>query len=128
MWRRVMLFGLLPSAMLAAAGPAPVRWNDILRQPAEWYGGAEARAVADSLLLYQTESGGWPKNTDMTQPPSAEFLANTAPDHRAATIDNNATTTQIAYLARTVTAHAEPRYRDAVLRGVDYLLAAQYEN
>jgi len=128
MTRRVLLFGLVLAAVFPAARPAPVRWNDILRQPAEWYGGAEARTVADCLLLYQTESGGWPKNTDMTQPPSAEFLASTAADHRAATIDNNGTTTQVAYLARVATATGEARYRDAALRGVDYLLASQYES
>jgi len=58
-----------------------VTWHDILKQPAEWYRSAEARAIADHVLQFQTESGGWPKNADMTQPPSAEFLASTAADH-----------------------------------------------
>jgi PelA/Pel-15E family pectate lyase len=110
------------------ASPAAVRWNAILQQPAEWYASAEARAVADSVLLYQTESGGWPKNTDMTAPPSAAFLAETAFDHRAATIDNSATTTQLQFLARVLAARPDVRGRTAFERGVDYLLAAQYPN
>ena len=48
-------------------------WDAILRQERAWYATAEATAVAQSVLLYQTESGGWPKNTDFTQPPSEEF-------------------------------------------------------
>lgn len=112
----------------AAASPAAVRWNAILQQPAEWYASAEARAVADSVLLYQTDSGGWPKNTDMTLPPSASFLAETAFDHRAATIDNSATTTQLQFLGRVLAARPDVRYRAAFERGVDYLLAAQYPN
>ena len=60
-----------------------VRWSEILRQDSGWYATDEARAIADTVLLYQSESGGWPKNTDMSQPPSAEFLASTAPDRRS---------------------------------------------
>lgn len=112
----------------AASLAATVRWNAVLKQSPEWYAGAEARAVADHVLLYQTASGGWPKNVDMTPPPSAEFLASTAADRRAPTIDNGATHTQLRFLALLVTATGEARYRAAFERGFDYLLAAQYEN
>ncbi len=105
--------------------PGAVRWNDIQRQPAAWYATAEARAVAASIILYQDPSGGWPKNTDMTVPPSAEFLA-LKPSARAPTIDNKGTTTQLTYLALVVTATGDPALRAAFERGFDYLLAAQY--
>ncbi len=120
--------GLLALLLLTGSSRAAVRWNEILRQPAEWYATSEARAVADSVLLYQTDSGGWPKNTDMTAPPPAEFLASNAADHRAPTIDNGATTTQLRFLARVVTATNGEAVRAACLRGLDYLLAAQYAN
>jgi len=112
------------------AGPlaAQVRWNAVLRQPAEWYATAEARAIADSVLLYQTAEDGWPKNTDMTAPPTAEYLAAIHSDHPGATIDNGGTTTQIAFLARVVTATNGERHRAAVLHGLDYPLVSQYEN
>lgn len=122
MIRRLLLLALLP-AMMAGA----VRWNDLNRQPAEWYAGDEARAVAASILRYQSPEGGWTKNTDMTAPPSAEFLA-LPPGHRAPTIDNKATTTQLEYLARVVTATGDPVFRAAFDRGLDYLFAAQYPN
>ena len=120
-----LFIALLGGAAPVSAAPA---WKQILKQPPGWYGGAEARAVADNVLLYQTASGGWPKNVDMTLPPSAEFLASTAADHRAPTIDNGATHTQLRFLARVVTATGEPRYRAAFERGFDYLLTAQYAN
>lgn len=109
-----------------AAAAAPVRWNDLLKQPAEWYATAEARGVAANILQYQDPSGGWPKNTDMTAPPSTKFLAADNASHRAPTIDNKATTTQLAYLAQVVTATSDAALRAAFERGLDYLLAAQY--
>src|SRR5205814_4891379 len=45
-----------------------------------------------------------------------------------ATIDNGATFTQLEYLARVYTAQKLERPRAAFLKGLDYLLAAQYEN
>lgn len=123
MIRDLLFLALLPAVMAGA-----VRWNDINRQPAEWYAGDEARVIAANLVQYQTKEGGWPKNTDMTPPPSAEFLADTASDHRAPTIDNGATTTQVAFLARVLTARGDAGLRAAFDRGFDYLLEAQYAN
>ncbi|MGH9374171.1 MAG: pectate lyase [Vicinamibacterales bacterium] len=104
----------------AQAVTSSVRWADVLDQAEAWYAGADARRVADSVLRYQRSSGGWPKNIDMTVPPTEERPA------ADATIDNGATTTQIRLLARVFQATAEPRYRDAARRGIDYLLEAQY--
>jgi PelA/Pel-15E family pectate lyase len=120
--------GWLLLFVLGTGGHAAVRWNDINRQPAAWYATAEARTIADSILQYQTEAGGWPKNTDMLQPPSAEFLASDKFDHRAPTIDNNATITQLRYLALVLTAakDGEPAPQAAFDRGFDYLIASQY--
>jgi len=44
------------------------------------------------------------------------------------TIDNSATYTQLAYLARIFTAKKLERHRDAFLKGFDYLIKAQYAN
>ena len=130
MFPRRVLAVLALWSVLAVAGRAGVPWHDILRQPADWYGTAEARAVADCVLQFQTGSGGWPKNVDMTRPPTAEFLASIAADHRAPTIDNNATHTQLRFLALVIAATpaAKPAYREAFARGFDYLLLAQYPN
>jgi PelA/Pel-15E family pectate lyase len=127
-FRRVAFLSLLALAPVAGAAATGVPWGKVLAQPAAWYASPEAAAVAASVIQYQTPAGGWPKNTDMTAPPSAEFLAETKPDHRAATIDNGATTTQLAYLARFVAATGDAAAQAAFERGFDYLLAAQYAN
>lgn len=49
-----------------AAGEEPsgnweVRLRPFMREKPEWYVGAEAVRIADNVLLYQCDSGGWPK-------------------------------------------------------------------
>jgi len=100
-----------------------VTWGAVLDQPAGWYGTPSARAIADNVLQYQRSDGGWPKNIDMTAPP-----AGTASGDLKSTIDNGATTTQLQLLARVFAAARDVRYRSAALRGIDYLLDAQYAN
>lgn len=116
------------------AATAHIKWRDALKQKPDWYAGAEALRVADSLLLYQREVGGWPKNIDMAAPLSEKEragllkLKTETGNESAATIDNGATFTQLEYLARVYTAQKQERHREAFLKGLDYLLAAQYEN
>jgi PelA/Pel-15E family pectate lyase len=100
----------------------------VLQQKPDWYASAVARAVADSVLLYQSPAGGWPKNTNLATPPSVAFLAGTDADLLANTIDNDATTLPMQFLALMVQATRDARYRRAFERGLDYLLAAQYPN
>lgn len=127
---RLFRWGLAAGLLFLAVGStrAAVSWHEVLRQPAEWYGSVEAGAIATSVLQYQTKEGGWPKNHDMTAPPDAEFLAETKFDHRAPTIDNDATSTELQFLARVATVQNSAPCREAVIRGLDYLLASQYEN
>lgn len=127
MQRRGSSAGIL-LLVIAGSMPAAVRWDDISRQRAEWYASAEATAIAASIAQYQTPEGGWPKNTDMTRLPSKAFLDETKFDHRAPTIDNGATTTQLHFLAQVLTAEPDDTLRAVFLRGFDYLLAAQYAN
>jgi len=122
--RVLALVSLCAACATVSAGGQGVGWADVLTQADAWYATAEARAVADSVRSYQEPSGGWPKNIDMTVPRPAQ----PAPDRPEATIDNQATFTQVRYLARVYRATHVDRDRDAALRGVDYLLAAQYRN
>ena len=123
---------LKPDPATAPARWPPIKWHDALNQPAAWYASADARDLADTLLLYQFPNGGWPKNREMTLPPAAEAAARSAPvpaDEQMPTIDNNATHEQLRFLARVISAHnGSDAHRAAVIRGIDYLLAAQYPN
>jgi PelA/Pel-15E family pectate lyase len=120
-----------------------------LDREASWYGSPEARHIADVIVSFQTPAGGWGKNMNMGGParvrgqsfvpdnsnrfPSlGDFDAARDPSwHYVGTLDNDATTTQMHFLAN-VQANI-PRadgevYRAAFLRGVHYLLASQYPN
>lgn len=136
--RRRMRIPRLPCilCLLLAFFPAllcgQVRWNQALRQTADWYGTDAAAALAASLLLYQMPSGGWPKNTDFSRPPSGQFLTDLHAGKDSATIDNQGTTLPLRFLARVLSAApaapASATLRIAFERGFDYLLAAQYPN
>jgi len=114
-----------------------VSWRNAMRQPAAWYGGAEAVRIAENLLLYQRDVGGWDKNIDMAlalgPTDRAEIEKQKREREAHSTIDNDATYTQMRYLARVYTATKDtatkdPRFEAAFRRGLDYLLKAQYPN
>jgi PelA/Pel-15E family pectate lyase len=115
------------------ANPQPARdiaWKDCLNQPAAWYGSVEAIRIADNLLVYQRRNGGWPKNIDMAKAlgPAERAGVVDEKDQADSTIDNQATYTQIRFLARVFAATHVDRFKAAALSGLDYLLAAQYPN
>jgi PelA/Pel-15E family pectate lyase len=118
----------LPAQETNAPANAP-RWgNSYLRQKPEWYATTEARRLADNLLQHQSPVGGWPKSVDFAATPTAESLADAVSGGRANSLDNDATTVPMQYLALAAQATGDERYRQSFLRGVDYLLAAQYPN
>jgi PelA/Pel-15E family pectate lyase len=109
---------------LAAGGAAPAATSGprkYLDKPAAWFAGDEARRVAANVLSYQADLGGWPKNIDTTAGPYRGDRQALRP-----TFDNDATTDELRLLARMYKATKDARYRDAVLKGVDYVLKAQY--
>jgi PelA/Pel-15E family pectate lyase len=108
------------------AAAQTVRWGQILDQPAGWYGSREAIAIAGIVRQWQRADGGWPKDVDMSAQPAG--TAARPPKIPDSTIDNGSTVTQIRFLDRVFAAAGETRDREAAVRGVDYLLAAQYMN
>ena len=113
-----------------SSGDDHVAWKRCLGQKASWYSGNEAVRIAENVLLHQRSSGGWPKNTEM----AVVFTAGGKSKLRAektrkdSTIDNGATCSQLRYLAKVCTATGNARFKAAFLKGVDYLLEAQYAN
>lgn len=90
----------------------------------------EARRIAENVLAFQRCTGGWPKNIDMARRMNDKELAKVIKDKSRrddSTIDNNATTAQMIFLARLYRQTKDIRYRDAFLQGVEYLLSGQYE-
>jgi len=94
------------------------------------YRAVEAAKIADNILLYQRNNGGWPKNYDMQAiltDDQKDSLIRTKDDTRT-TFDNTTTYSQIEYLAKVYTATKIEKYKIACLKGIDFILSAQYPN
>lgn len=91
----------------------------------------EAKRIADNLVLYQLESGAWQKNVyfpaEITAEQKKEISANKK-HVEWGTIDNGSTTTEIIYLSKMYNVVRDEKYKKAALKGIEYLLEAQYEN
>ena len=90
----------------------------------------EAIRIADNVLLYQRNTGGWPKNIDMATVLGESAVANIVRQkpETDSNIDNGATYTQLTFLARVYQAKKLERHKESFLKGLDYLLKAQYAN
>jgi PelA/Pel-15E family pectate lyase len=120
-----------------------------LDRDAAWYGTTEARHIADVIVSFQTPAGGWSKNLDMSgalRAPGQSYAPDNLSKHPGAddfdaprdphwnyvgTLDNDATNTELHFLI--LVSAATPGaggdlYRASFLRGVRYLLAAQFPN
>ena len=116
-----------------------VSWSDVSRQSPLWYQTDEAARIADQVILYQKDNGGWEKNRDMTMmltQAEREKLLKEKSDTSETTIDNRTSYTQVAFLAKAITGSLQkttpptnfPKHKEAFFKGLDYLLAAQYES
>jgi PelA/Pel-15E family pectate lyase len=106
-------------------------WKFVATQmPDSWYGSEESKAVAENVLLYQRSVGGWPKNIPMHRPLSDSEKANQLrkKDTLDAILDNDATTTEMKFLARMYNKTGIEKYKSSFFTGLNYLLKAQYEN
>ena len=121
---------LVCAAESISAQRADIRWNAILKQPSHWYATSDALRIADNVLLYQRNSGGWPKNIDMAAALSDREREQLVKQKGAtdSTIDNGATYTQLVFLAKVHELQPRSSHREAFLKGFDYLLKAQYNN
>jgi len=94
------------------------------------YKSTELTAIADNILLYQKENGGWQKNYDMQAILTAE-QKDTLLQHKRetnTTFDNRTTYSHIAALCKVNAVSPNDKYKQAALKGLDFILAAQYPN
>jgi hypothetical protein len=103
-------------------------------QPAAWYNSNEAKEVAENVLLYQKNAGGWPKNIDMhlilTDAEKTVIASEKGSTESAkmSCLDNDATTTEMRFLAKMFKYVKDERYKEAFGKGLDFLVDAQYPN
>ena len=121
-----------------------------LDMPDGWYARPESRHIADCVISFQTPAGGWSKHTDFTKHLRApgEAFAMDNSSHLVSsndfdiptdvnwnyigTFDNNATYTELSFIAKVITANPgatnAPAWRAAFFHGLDYIIAAQFPN
>lgn len=110
---------------------AQKRSNPLRETSPAFFKTAEARRIGDQVILYQRVTGGWQKNVDMSRRLTDEEREQVLAEKNRrddSTTDNDATTTQMNYLARLYQATRDKRYKEAFDRAVDYLLSGQYAN
>lgn len=108
-----------------------INWKTAQNQNSDWYGSSEAIKIAGNVLLYQNNNGGWLKNIDMTKELGDKEKAQLKKEKSKSsgtTIDNGATHTQMKFLAKVYANSGQDRFKTGFLKGLDYLLEAQYEN
>ena len=94
------------------------------------YKQTEITNIANNILLFQKNNGGWPKNYDFFAilTPEQKNSVKAAKGETNTTFDNGNTYTQIAALAIAFKATGVEKYKTACLKGLEFVLKAQYKN
>lgn len=102
--------------------------NPVANQPR--YKETEIKKIADNIILYQRDNGGWPKNYDMQAILTREQVDSLVRTKAIlnTTFDNSTTYTHIEYLVRAYALLKTEKYRNASLKGINFILSAQYPN
>jgi len=94
------------------------------------YKPTEISKIADNMLLFQKENGGWPKNYDffaILTPEQVKIVAS-GKNQTNTTFDNGTTYTQIAALAIAYQVTKLEKYRTGCIKGLEFILQSQYNN
>lgn len=130
--KRVLVVLFVSLSIAATAQEKPKSWKSITETKDEkFFATDEAKAIAENVLLYQRKIGGWPKNIEMQNPLSVEdkkAVADLKSEDKGCTTDNGATIQEMNYLSKMYKQNPDERYKAAFLKGLDYLLEAQYNN
>jgi PelA/Pel-15E family pectate lyase len=116
--------GLMVLALSLSQTPAPAAvpdWKSLAARPDAWHRSPEGLATVANVLSHQSSRGSWPKNLDTT---AKRFEGDKGT--LAGTFDNGATVGEVRFLSRAFRVTGDPNCREAVIRAVDHILAAQY--
>lgn len=128
-----LVLTLLGGLLLAAAAPAGA--HHFVTGLRENYTTGDLQAdiaQGDALISWQMEHGGWTKGMEAQyrrvwngREPRSSQVRNGV---ELGTIDNDATVKELLFLASLYKRSGEARFKEAVQRGIDYLLTMQYES
>ena len=134
----VLLWIALPCAALAQGPEITLRgfqdginhWQSRHGTTYPRYRPDQYRQIADNLVLLQRRGGGWAVNQDpqriLDDTARAQALADQATP--GGSFDNRNVYTQVAYLGEAFARSGDVRYRDAAVRGLDFILAEQIDS
>jgi len=112
---------------LAAFSDGIKHWQDRHGKDYARYEPGQVTEIADNLLLYQRNNGGWVENRDpariLDDKEKTALLAEKS--EARSSFDNRNIYSQIEYLAAAFGQTGRTAYRDAAARGLDYALAQQ---
>lgn len=130
--RTFLVAFLLTMSFGIKAQDKKIKWKDIAESKDEsFFETPEAKNIAENVLLYQRDIGGWPKNIEMQKELSSsekQNLVKLKADPAGCTTDNGATCQEMLFLSKIYKKQPDDRYKTAFLRGVMYLITAQYKN
>lgn len=109
---------------------AHLSWTRVAcHMPDAWYATEQAAALADTVLTAQLACGGWFKNLPYhkLEPKHRRELAK-AQQSGIGIFDNDATTTEMRFLAKVYAHRPEARYAEGFRRALEFVFAAQYAN
>lgn len=130
-----LLWIALPCAVMAQGQDIPLRgfqdginhWQSGHGTDYPRYRPDQYRQIADNLVALQRRGGGWAVNQDpqriLDDAAKAQVLADQATP--GGSFDNRNIYTQVSYLADAFARSGDARYRDAAVRGLDFILAEQ---
>ena len=97
-----------------------------------WLKSVETEALAETILSYQTPTGGWSKAVDYSKgarPKGTHWTTQSGLGwHYCGTLDNRSTTEQIRFLSLLYEVQPRKEFRDGAIRGIRWLLDAQFPN
>lgn len=100
--------------------------TSISKKSQSWYRSDEGRTMAENILSWQYDGGGWPLMNTADTPFSGDSSMTGPWGMKAALI--KASTNEIRFLARAYDATKDERYRTAAIGGLSFILDAQYES
>lgn len=107
-------------------------WRAVINNKDEsWFSTEEAKTIANNVLLYQKDIGGWTKNIEIQiklEEAAKKKLESEKSNSEGCTIDNGATIQEMIYLLKVYKHFPEEKFKISFYKGLIYLLTAQYKN
>lgn len=129
---RTIIFLIITLLSVICIAQEKTSWKNIIEKSDDnWFESEEAKLIAENVLLFQRDIGGWPKNVEMQNEISLkekQELINIKSDPKGCTTDNGATCQEMLFLSKINKKQPNEKYQTAFLKGLMYLISAQYKN